>query len=127
MKRTFVLPVGFLLVSLLANSQNLQQYAGKEAVYVPEDNVTYFMDSAEEGVNAQGNFVVTFVGYAGEVPGEHEAEILNMNPSFRPKWERDKKRKAIETPRRHVECIAGGNLCVIIFKADDGGGPGTDQ
>jgi hypothetical protein len=92
-----------------------QDYTGKVGAYIPDEDKTYIMESISESEDEDGNYYATFNNVAFEIEGDVSGEVLDANPSYRPQWKWNKRREVIDTPTRHVECVLGGNLCVVIL------------
>jgi hypothetical protein len=104
---------------LMGFSNAKAQFREKEVAYLPDENATYFMDHIVGSFNSDGNEVYSFEGEVTRVAGNHIRLIPLINPNLKPVIKRDRHRKVINTPKHHVECVLGGDICIIIFHFED--------
>jgi len=102
----------------LISQSNYELFKDYSAVYVPDENVTYFMEDIGVKTTENGENIV-FYGLVGKLEGDYSRIIIDTDPSLRPVIKQHMKRKSIEgstgNPSGVVRCIYNGWLCVILF------------
>jgi len=115
-----ILIVSLILCGKFANAQQdiYHHFKNSDAIYVPDENKTYFVEKIIESTDSEGNDQIRLVGVKANMSGNHIPALVNTDPSLRPIIKSDKHRKDVNPlPNvNKITCVNGGLLCVILLK-----------
>ncbi len=105
------------MCAFLFSQTNFEMFKDYSAVYVPDENRTYFMEGIKiEKVETEERIV--FENLKGYISGNYSRLIIENDPTLRPivksDYHRKVERSGIGTPYG-VTCVPGGFICVILF------------
>jgi hypothetical protein len=115
MKKGIILLV--LFSSTFRAQTNYDYFKDYSAVYVPDENITYFADKI--GIKKiEGGEEIIMTGIVGKLNGDYSTIILENNPNMKPIVRWNMRRKEVKSSIGNyysVTCVYNGFLCVILF------------
>lgn len=111
---------GCVFVGLFSNAQQdiYHDFQDLDAIYIYDENKTYFVENIIESVNSEGSTEIMLIGIKAKMEGNHIAVLTNNGSNLKPIVKSHMHRKDVNPlPGTNlVTCVNGGVLCVILFK-----------
>lgn len=117
MKRVISLNIFILLVIKLNSQTNYDFVKDYSAVYIPDENTTYFTEQIKLK-KIEGGEEIVMQNIIAKLNGNYSNLIMALNPNLKPIVKFNMKRKVIRSSIGSISsivCVYGGTLCVILF------------